>query len=59
MQDEEVIIETHRIRREIAAEFDDDVHLFFEYLRTREAQRGSEVVTLDRVAPESPVRHAK
>ena len=42
----------HRVRREIAAQFNDDVHAFFEYLRQREAKRPDQVVSLERVEPE-------
>ena len=51
MQDEEIIEETHRVRREISAQFHNDAHSFFEYLREREAQRPAQVVTLDPVPP--------
>ena len=55
MQEEEIVAETHRVRREISAQFHDDVHEFFEYLRQREATRPDQVVTLDRVPPEPAV----
>lgn len=50
---EDILEETHRVRREISAQFSDDVHAFFEYLRDRESQRPDQVVTLDHVAPEA------
>lgn len=34
--DETILEEIHRIRREIAAEFNGDVHALFAYLRERE-----------------------
>jgi hypothetical protein len=52
MQDDPIVEETHRVRREISAEFAGDVHAFFEYLRQREAKRPGEVVTLEPVTPE-------
>lgn len=52
MPDNAILEETHRIRREISAQFHHDVHAFFEYLRQREAERPGEVVTLERVPPE-------
>ncbi|MGZ5440968.1 MAG: hypothetical protein ACXW5J_03640 [Thermoanaerobaculia bacterium] len=52
MREEEIVEETHRVRREISAQFHDDVHEFFEYLRQREAKRPDQVVTLDHVPPE-------
>jgi hypothetical protein len=52
MQEEEIVAEMHRVRREISRQFHDDVHEFFEYLRQREAKRPDQVVTLDRVPPE-------
>jgi hypothetical protein len=52
MSREAIIEETHRVRREISAQFHDDVHAFFEYLRQREAERPDQVVTLTRVPPE-------
>ena len=48
MGEEAVVEGIHRIRREIAAQFNDDVHAFFEFLRHREAQRPDAVVSLDR-----------
>lgn len=52
MGEEAVVEEIHGVRREIAAQFNDDVHAFFEYLRQREAQRPEAVVSLDRVVRE-------
>lgn len=52
MGEEAVVAEIHRVRREIAAQFNDDVHAFFEYLRQREAERPDSVVSLDRVVRE-------
>jgi len=45
MIEDPVVEETHRIRREIAAEFP-DVHAFFDYLRERERASADKVVTL-------------
>ena len=36
MREEEIVSETHRVRREISAQFNNDVHAFFEYVRQRE-----------------------
>lgn len=52
MHEEDIVEETHRVRREISAQFGNDVHTFFEYLRERESQRPDQVVTLDHVTPE-------
>jgi hypothetical protein len=52
MREEPVVEEIHRVRREISAEFNDDVHTFFEYLRQREAERPDQVVTLERILPD-------
>ena len=50
--DDPIIEETHRIRREIAAEFGGDVHASFEHLRAREAEQRRQVVTLPPVPAE-------
>jgi len=55
MTEDPIVEETHRVRREIAAQFGGDVHAFFRYLREREAQRPDQVVTLERVVPEPSV----
>lgn len=52
MREDLIVEETDRVRREIAAEFDGDVHAFFEYLRERERKNADQVVTLEPVAPE-------
>ena len=52
MSEDPIVEETHRVRREIAAQFSGDVHAFFEYLRKREAEQPDQVVTLAPVAPE-------
>ena len=52
MPEEPVVEEIHRVRREISAEFADDVHAFFEYVRQREAKKPNQVVTLEPVTPE-------
>lgn len=53
MREDAILEEIHHVRREISAQFHDDVHEFFEYLRQREAKRPDQVVTLDRVLPEA------
>jgi hypothetical protein len=50
--DDPIIEDLHRVRRELAAEFNDDVHAFFEHLREREAKRPDRAVTLEPFAPE-------
>lgn len=57
MADDPIVDDLHRIRREIAAEFDGDVHAFFEYLRERERKHEKQAVTLKPVAPESSDLH--
>jgi hypothetical protein len=53
MPEDAIIDEIHRVRGEIAAEFGNDVHALFEYLRKRERTDSKEVVTLQPIAPES------
>ena len=52
MLDAPIIEELDRVRRELAAEFNGDVHAFFSYLRDREAKRQDRAVTLK---PNTPV----
>lgn len=52
MAEDPIVEETHRVRREISAQFSGDVHAFFEYLRRREAEEPDQVVTLAPIAPE-------
>jgi hypothetical protein len=52
MWDDPIVEETDRVRREVAAEFNGDVHAFFEYLRQRERKSAEQVVTLEPVSPE-------
>jgi len=52
MQEETIVDEAHRVRREISAQFNDDVHAFFEYLRRREAEHPDRIVTFEPVTPE-------
>lgn len=58
MIEDPVVEETHRIRREIAAEYP-DVHAFFEYLRERERRNPEMIVTLPPTHPESAVAAEK
>jgi hypothetical protein len=53
MLDDPIIEDLHRVRRELASEFNDDVHAFFSYLRDREAKRQDRSVTLEPTAPVS------
>lgn len=53
MNEEPVVEEIHRVRAEIAAEFDGDVHKLFEYLRERERVGNGTVVTLEPNEPEA------
>jgi hypothetical protein len=52
MLDDPIIEDLHRVRRELASEFNGDVHAFFSYLRDREAKRQDRSVTLEPNAPE-------
>ena len=54
MLDDPIIEDLHRVRRELASEFNGDVHAFFSYLRDREAKRQDLSITLEPNAPESP-----
>jgi len=47
-----IVAETHRVREELAAEFGNDIHAFFEYLRQRERASDETVVTLEPTPPE-------
>jgi hypothetical protein len=51
-QQDAIIKEIHHVREEIAAEYENDVHAFFEYLRQRERLNSEHVVTLQPLAPE-------
>lgn len=53
MRQDSIVEETHRVRREIAAEFHGDIHALFEYLRGRERKRNDEVEVLQPIAPEA------
>lgn len=55
MKEDPIVEETHRIRREIAAQFGGDIHAFFEHLRDRERADDGEVVTLEPNVPEPVV----
>jgi hypothetical protein len=50
MSEDLLVEEIHEVRRQLAAEFEGDVHAFFEYLRQRETAK-SNVVTLEPIAP--------
>ena len=52
MLEDSVVEETHQVRRQIAAEFNNDVHAFFKHLRDREAEHPDQVVVLKPVTPE-------
>lgn len=52
MLDDPIIEDLHRVRRELASEFNGDVHAFFSYLRDREAKRQDRSVTFEPNAPE-------
>jgi hypothetical protein len=54
MLEDPIVEDIHRVRRELAAEFNGDVHAFFSYLRDREASRQDPAVTLRPVLPEVP-----
>jgi len=56
MSEDEIIEDIHRVRREMAAEFNGDVHAFFSYLREREANSDDHAVTLNPVLPETPAK---
>ncbi len=47
MIDDPIIEELHRIREEIAAKFNYDVHAMFAYWRAREAEEGRKVVSFE------------
>jgi len=53
MLDDPIIEDLHRVRRELASEFNGDVHAFFAYLRDRDAKRQDRSVTLEPNAPEA------
>jgi hypothetical protein len=52
MSDDPIIEDLHRVRRELASEFNGDVHAFFSYLRDREAKQRDRSITLEPNAPE-------
>ena len=54
MLEDPIVEDIHRVRRELAAEFKEDVHAFFSYLRDREAACDDQSVTLRPVLPETP-----
>jgi hypothetical protein len=54
MSEDSIVEDIHRVRRELAAEFNDDVHAFFAYLRNRVAKREDHAVTLQPVLPTAP-----
>jgi hypothetical protein len=48
-----IVEDIHRIRRELAAEFNGDVHALFQYLRDREKRHEDRAVNLPHIAPEA------
>ncbi len=52
MVDDLIVEDIHRVRRELAAEFNGDVHALFQYLRDRETRHEDRAVTLNPIAPE-------
>ena len=47
MIDDPIIEELHRIREEIAARHNYDVHAIFQYFRSKEVQEGRKVVSFE------------
>ena len=47
MIDDPIIEELHRIREEIAARHNYDVHAIFQYFRAKEAQEGRKMVSFE------------
>ena len=58
MADDPIREDIHRIRRELAAELNGDVHALFNYLRDRETRHEDRAVTLKPIAPEIPSRES-
>ncbi len=55
MIDDPIIEELHRIREEIAARHNYDIHAIFQYFRAKEAQEGRKVVSFERPKKEMQV----
>jgi hypothetical protein len=55
MTDDPIIEELHRIREEIAARHNYDIHAIFQYFRAKEAQEGRKVVSFERPKKEAQV----
>ena len=55
MIDDPIIEELHRIREEIAAKFNYDVHAMFAYWRARQAEEGRKVVSFELPKKEAQV----
>ena len=55
MIDDPIIEELHRVREEIAAKFNYDVHAMFAYWRAREAEEGRKVVSFERPKKEMQI----
>lgn len=55
MADDPIIEELHRIREEIAARHNYDIHAIFEYFRAKEAQEGRKRVSFELPKKEAQV----
>ena len=55
MIDDPIMEELHRIREEIAARHNYDLHAIFEYFRAKEGQEGRKVVSFERPKKEMQV----
>lgn len=55
MIDDPIIEELHRVREEIAAKFNYDLHAMFAHWRAREAEPGRKVVSFERPKTEVKV----
>ena len=53
MWEDPIVAEVHRIRKELAARFDFDIHAMFVDMRKRQAALGSRLVSL--VKPAEPI----
>jgi predicted nucleic acid-binding Zn-ribbon protein len=53
MFDDPIVEDTRSARAEIVSECNEDVHTFFEYIRSRERNNPEGVVTLEPNAPDS------
>jgi hypothetical protein len=57
MWQDPIVEETREARAQIVEECGEDVHAFFEYLRSRETKHIEDVVTLEPNEPEAACRH--